>query len=289
MRIQGGLRLDEFAAGGAAYFLTHFHGDHTDGLKKGWAHGPVYCSRLTATLVEDSFGINGGVVEAMDPGESRRVKCERGEGTVTAVDANHCPGALMFHFDFDGRRALFTGDFRLNDSIREAAAKFSGVDLACVDHTYNDPRYEFPTQEEAIAQVVRLVGEHLDKEVFLAVYRIGKTRILEAIVKEFGRPVYVSEGVARLYGKMGFGDLVTRDKDATNLRGYARGYYFDYFPYRHRRFRSTHAVIIPTGWAVEESGKCPHGYHYVAYSEHCSFSELQEFKSLLAPKKIVEI
>ena len=289
MRIEGGIRIDEFGAGGSAYFLTHFHGDHTDGLKKGWANGPVFCSGLTARLLDERFGINGGVVQPMEPGESRPVTCARGEGTITAIDANHCPGALMFHFDFAGKRALYTGDFRLNDSIRDAAARFAGVDLACVDHTYDDPRYEFPTQEEAIASVVQLVDEHLDTEVFLAVYQIGKTKILRALVEKFRRPVYVSDGVAKLYAAMGMGDLVTRDKDATNLRGYARGYYFEYFPFRHRRFRSTHTVIIPTGWAVEESGRCPHGYFYVPYSEHCSWSERQEFESLLAPKKIVTI
>ncbi len=289
MRIEGGIRIDEFSRGGAAYFLTHFHGDHTDGLKKGWSHGPVFCSRLTAKLLDARFGLNGGVVEALDPGESRRVKLARGECVVTALDANHCPGALMFHIEKGGRRALYTGDFRLNDSVRADAERLKGVDLACVDHTYDDPRYEFPTQEEAIASVVDLVGEHLDKEVFLAVYQIGKTKILRALVEKFGRPVYVSDGVAKLYDAMGYGDIVTRDKDATNLRGYARGYYFEYFPFRHRRFRATHAVIIPTGWAVEEADKCPHGYFYVPYSEHCCFSELEEFKSLLQPKKIVEI
>ena len=288
MRIEGGIRFDEFSRGGSAYFLTHFHGDHTDGLARNWAHGPLYCSGLTARLVNERFGLNGGVVEPMEPGESRKIKCERGEGVITAIDANHCPGALMFHLEFGGKRALFTGDFRLNDAIRAEAERLAGVDLACIDHTYGDPRWEFPTQEEAIATVVDLVGEHIEKEVFLAVYQIGKTKILQALVEKFGRPIYVSDGVAKLYGVMGMGDLVTRDKTATNLRGYARGYYFEYFPFRHRRFRKTHAVIIPTGWAVEESGKCPHGYFYVPYSEHCSWSELEEFKSLLQAKKIVK-
>jgi Cft2 family RNA processing exonuclease len=288
MRIEPGLRIDEFTRGGAAYFLTHFHADHTEGLSDAWNNGPIYCSALTARLLNERFGLDG-VVHAIEPGESVKVAVNGIRVGVTALDANHCPGALMFHFDVAGRRALYSGDFRINDAIRAAAGKLRGVDVAFVDSTYDDPRYEFPPQEEAIRAVVKLVGEHMDKEVFLAVYQIGKTKLLRAVSDEFSRPVYVSDGVAKLYDAMGFGDLVTRDKSATNLRGYARGYYFEYFPFRHRRFRPTHTVIIPTGWAVEESGRCPHGYFYIPYSEHCSFSELQEFKSLLAPKKIVEI
>ena len=34
------------------YFLTHAHSDHTTGLKDTWAHGTIYCSEITARIVQ---------------------------------------------------------------------------------------------------------------------------------------------------------------------------------------------------------------------------------------------
>jgi len=291
MRIGGGdIRVDEFGRGGGAcaYFLSHFHGDHTGGLRKGWGHGPLYCSSVTAGLLREQLGLDGGLVRVMTPGTRVRLPLGGPDATVRAIGANHCPGAVMFHFEFPDRNVLYTGDFRLDDDIRREAAALAGVDVAYVDNTYDDPRYVFPSLGESIEQVLELVGKHMDNEVFLAVYSIGKTKLLRAVVERFGRPVYVSANTARCYRAMGMDDLVTRDASTTNLRGYARGYYFKYFRWRHRRHRRTHTVIIPTGWALDADDD-PHGYFYVPYSEHCDYRELREFLGLLRPKKVIPI
>ncbi len=282
------IRIDKFTRGAGVYFLSHFHSDHMSGLREGWNRGPLYCSTVTEKLLRERYGIDGDVVHTVVAGESVRVASGAGEYTVRAIDANHCPGAVMFCFEWPDRRILYTGDFRLDDNIRREVAELGDVDLAYMDTTYDDPKYEFPSQEESIEEVIRLVGEHMDKEIFLAVYNIGKTKILQAVKDEYDLPVCVSEKIVKLYRAMGFEHLVTCDASMTNLRGHGRWYFGNRFPWRHRRYRSTHAVIIPTGWAVDGGG-ADNGYMYVPYSEHCDYRELCEFRELLQPAEAMEI
>ena len=289
MEIRGGsVRVDQFGPGSRAYFLTHLHGDHAGGLRREWSRGPLYCSEVTARLLACEYGITDDVLQVMKPHETREVRLNGEQVSVTAMEANHCPGALMFHFAWPDDRVYYTGDFRLNDEIRRDTLRFAGVDVAYVDSTYDEPGYVFPAQHEAIERVVSLVGENIDKEVFLAIYNIGKTKIVEAVVGEFGRPVYVVEKVAAFYEAMGMGGLVTRETSATNIRGYSRGYFYNYFPWKSRRYRKTHVVIIPTGWAAAY-GPDPFGYICIPYSEHCDYRELCEFRDLLRPKRTVPI
>lgn len=45
--------------------------------------------------------------------------------TITAIEANHCPGAVMFMFEGDFGRILHTGDFRFHPQI----LKSSGISI----------------------------------------------------------------------------------------------------------------------------------------------------------------
>jgi Cft2 family RNA processing exonuclease len=72
------------------YFLTHAHGDHTTGLSKSWSGGVIYCTRVTARLITEEAGISPQRVHAVDMDTPFRVAGV----TVTALCANHCPGAI---------------------------------------------------------------------------------------------------------------------------------------------------------------------------------------------------
>lgn len=41
-----------------AHFLTHFHSDHYGGLNKRWTHGPIFCTVVTARLVNLCLGVD---------------------------------------------------------------------------------------------------------------------------------------------------------------------------------------------------------------------------------------
>jgi len=289
MRLDGTSLIADHFRPGHVCLISHYHGDHLGGRDRIDDTVRIVCSEITARLLTAIDRVPAAAITVVGEHEETKIDTGRSVVTVRALPANHCPGAVMFHLDVGGRRILYTGDFRLNDEIRETCRPLAGVDVLYVDSTYDQPRYRFPPMEESIAEVVRLAREAADaSEICLGVYTIGKSNVLEAIVEEFGVPVYASAPIYRAYRAMGMDRLVTSDRDATRLRAYARNYFESYFKRTRRYHADDVVVIIPTGWAVDEGERDPK-YHYVPYSEHCDYAELQEFKEIVGARTVVPI
>ena len=75
------------------YFLSHFHYDHYGGMTKSWRH-PVVCSPITAKLVLLKIRIDQKYIKAMHLNQPEVIE----NVEVTLLDANHCPGSVMFLF-----------------------------------------------------------------------------------------------------------------------------------------------------------------------------------------------
>lgn len=151
------------------YFLTHYHSDHYGGLRGSWSHGPIYCSQVTANLVKQELGVNRTCVHPLPMNELYPIPGSN--VTVALIDANHCPGSVLFLFIIqhsDGRktRHLHTGDFRasprmcLHPLIRQP--ENGSIHSLYLDTTYLNPQYAFPAQEECIKAVCDLVKKELE-------------------------------------------------------------------------------------------------------------------------------
>jgi DNA cross-link repair 1A protein len=76
--------------------LTCFHplADY-QGLTRGFRHGKVYCSLITARLVNMRIGLSWDQLHVLPLNERVNV-----DGVyVTAIDANHCPGSVIILFE----------------------------------------------------------------------------------------------------------------------------------------------------------------------------------------------
>jgi hypothetical protein len=126
---------------------------------------------------------------------------------VTLIDANHCPGSVVFLFELpDGRKHLHTGDFRYTPDLLSAhggllrtAANVPqflsdgedtghtkiGLTTCYLDTTYCDPLYTFPTQAAAVEFCVtaaRSEGFNATSTLFLVgSYTIGKEKVMLAL------------------------------------------------------------------------------------------------------------
>lgn len=164
-----------------AYFLSHFHSDHYMGLSASWVHGPIYCSKVTGSLVKTQLRTAAKYVVELEFGETVPVPETGGAVMVTMIEANHCPGSSLFLFEKqvgkEGRtqRILHCGDFRACPAHvehpllkPETLDKLTGktrqqkIDVCYLDTTYLNPRYSFPPQEDVI-QACAEVCAKLDK------------------------------------------------------------------------------------------------------------------------------
>ncbi|KAK0724006.1 hypothetical protein B0T21DRAFT_373009, partial [Apiosordaria backusii] len=171
-----------------AYFLSHFHSDHYIGLTANWSHGPIYCSKVTGSLVKTQLRTAAKYVVELEFDKTVRVPHTKGV-TVTMIPANHCPGSSLFLFEkaMGGgktQRILHCGDFRACQAHIEhphlrpetvdaitGKTKHQKIDVCYLDTTYLNPKYSFPPQKEVIstcAEISSLLNQGLitgdDKE-----------------------------------------------------------------------------------------------------------------------------
>ncbi|CAH2052215.1 unnamed protein product, partial [Iphiclides podalirius] len=180
------------------YFLTHFHSDHYSGLKKSF-NKLLFCSQITADLCTSRLGVNPKHIQIMNLDETITI-----EGVeVTAVDANHCPGAVMLVFTLpNGKTLLHTGDFRASPAM-ESYPVFWNKDIHTVylDTTYCNPRYDFPTQDQSLEMALHLLRqkkaslEEAGKKfasvlIVCGTYTIGKEKFFMGMARRVGCAVW---------------------------------------------------------------------------------------------------
>lgn len=289
-----------------AYFLTHFHSDHYGGLTKSWANGPIYCTPVTARLLTLCLYVDEKWIHPLPLGTSHFI-----DGVeVRMLEANHCPGAAIIHFRLkNGQAILHTGDFRACKAMQDYPELSRGsIHTLYLDTTYCNQRYRFPLQKEVIKFVVDVTRAALKKNsrtlVVVGAYSIGKERVYLGIAEALNVPIFAESRRNRILKALEWPELVSklsRDSNSTllhvlpighlrpqKLRAYLQGY------------PKYNAVLAfrPTGWTYSE--KIGNELHLlkptvsgtvtlygVPYSEHSSFTELQEFVQFLQPEIII--
>lgn len=230
------------------YFLTHFHSDHYGGISKRWCRERtinskiLYCSTITAKLLAIRFKVDPVFMFPMETNKRYMVYSYNEEidgglesaGSdpglyVLLIDANHCPGAVIFLFESiltngDSSYTLHCGDFRvcrlmmehplLSPFLITGAKRLEKVYL---DTTYMSPKHSFPKQENVCLEVGEMfagnaLARHFSTSVqtritdylfakkkkkrfliLVGTYLIGKERLAIAISKRLSQcPIYVS-------------------------------------------------------------------------------------------------
>ncbi|XP_065838693.1 5' exonuclease Apollo-like isoform X2 [Oscarella lobularis] len=175
------------------YFCTHCHADHTAGLSPSWNY-PIYCSRITGELLKLKFDVKPDLINVLEIDEPRLFLLGKETMTVTAYNANHIAGSLMFLFEGYFGTILHTGDIRYKSGMLPASLlRLKGkIDLCFIDNTYADPSCLFPGREEVTAEVLQQIHNYPDHDVLIGLTDIGKEWVLERIATEFKEKISVT-------------------------------------------------------------------------------------------------
>ncbi|KAI4348406.1 hypothetical protein L6164_009133 [Bauhinia variegata] len=293
--------------GCTAYFLSHFHCDHYGGLSKKWSNGPIYCSPLTARLVQICLSVNPLYIHPLELNTEYVIDGVK----VTLLEANHCPGAALIHFHLpNGQCFLHTGDFRASKFMQAYSLLVNQhVNVLYLDTTYCNPKYKFPSKEDVLNYVVKITKNHLNMQprtlVVVGAYSIGKECVYLAISKALGVKIHANASRRRILLAFGWPELsdslCTNEKDTLlhvlPMSSLRFEILMDYLKSYEEKFAAVLA-FRPTGWTFSEKignhlelikpiSKGNVTIYGVPYSEHSSFTELREFVQFLRPDKII--
>eukprot|EP00057_Strongylocentrotus_purpuratus_P010546 XP_011665020.1 PREDICTED: DNA cross-link repair 1A protein-like isoform X3 [Strongylocentrotus purpuratus] len=290
-----------------AYFLSHFHYDHYGGLTKHFDQ-QLYCSKVTGNLVITRIKVAAEYVKILP----MNTPCKVDGVEVTLLEANHCPGAVMFLYKLkSGVIYLHTGDFRA-DAEMELYPQLSSchVNQLYLDTTYCDPQYKFPSQTEviefAVKTAVQAVKSNKKTLIVCATYTIGKEKVFRAIAEALECKVYVDSRKLKVLECLEDDDLMsllTRDNKAATCRLHVIAMnmlnhqklkeYLSQFSSRYDNI----LAFKPTGWTHSDKVESPSDIkpsksgkstiYGIPYSEHSSYSEMKRFVQFIRADKIL--
>ncbi|QDZ20400.1 DNA cross-link repair protein [Chloropicon primus] len=255
--------------GTTSWFLSHFHSDHYVGLKKTFSNGQIYCTMTTAKLVHHILGVPLEAIYVLELGKPCAIQGVK----VTALDANHCPGACMFLFEPAGQTpTLHTGDARLvGDKMKrmQTLSRVKGNCTLTLDTTYCSLRYNsFPSQArviEAIANVVKAeVASNPKALVLVGSYTIGKEGVFFGIAEALGTKVYIGAKKRRVMECLDLEPrleaLVTPNDTETNIHAvplfHTKNQKRMEAILKYYKGRYTGIIAIcPTGWSLDSSAQ----------------------------------
>lgn len=277
-------------AGARLFFLSHMHSDHTVGLSSTWSGRPIYCSPITASLLRLKLQVRERWIHPLELSEPHLLPLDdigKERLTVTLIDANHCPGAVMFLFEGYFGTILYTGDFRYTPSmLREPCFQTNTtIDVLYLDDTNCDPNRTLPSRQRATQQIKEIIRSHPKHAIVIGLYTLGKESLLLELALEFKTWVEVSVERMETLKALELPDVFTTDSGAGRIRAVRQSEVSHAALHEWNKEEPTLA-IIPTGRPLVS-------YHpnvfVVPYSDHSSYQELEDLVSALKPASVVPL
>ena len=273
-------------------FVSHAHSDHIA------PHQRVIATRATAAFL--SHREPGASATVHDPGTDFSPQPAL---RARLTPAGHVLGSAMLHVTTDaGRTLLYTGDFKLRQSLTVEQARPLPADTLLMESTYGRPFFKFPPWRQTHAQLLDLVTAALraGRQPIVMGYSLGKAQEITRILTTANLPVTVHGAVHtmnRLYEEQGVPLGPYRRYRVEDVHGpraldlSERGVLVTP-PNMARtpmvtRFKSPCRIVM-TGWSLLKNAIYRYGVdHALPLSDHADFTELLELIDLVRPQQIL--
>ncbi|MCX6776421.1 MAG: hypothetical protein NTY73_00380 [Candidatus Micrarchaeota archaeon] len=277
----GGTDIALDGCGRANCFVSHAHSDHVSALRS--SGKSILASEETLALAGHS-------------GDISHFKCDGVK--VKLLNSGHILGSKQLRAECNGESFLYTGDFKLHDSLTMKGAEVENCDVLLMESTYGSPEMVFPERDFVYSCMARWVRSNLERGaiVMLGGYSIGKAQELVKLANEYLgiAPVVESniEKACSVYEK--FGTKLDRIPVRTDEAEEIMKHEFLSIvtpPSASRSFCSKLEGIynrkvvcaVASGWALRFAYSADRAF---PLSDHADFNQLIEYAERSSPKRI---
>ena len=173
-------------------FVSHAHFDHLR------LHRRILCTAATARLIRARLP-DADKCEFLTPAFGEKITLSA--HTITLHPAGHVLGSAMLHITApDGDSLLYTGDFKLRDSLTSESPQPPTARQLIMETTYGLPHYRFPETKEVLQQIIDFCIEALDEHhtPILFCYALGKAQEMLAALHQSGLSIALHPQIAAL-------------------------------------------------------------------------------------------
>ncbi|XP_068250992.1 5' exonuclease Apollo-like [Palaemon carinicauda] len=282
------------------FFLSHLHADHMEGLTSSWRF-PIYTSETNAALLKHKFKFAEGVVKSLEVGDTYQFPLDADDEhilSVTVLDANHIPGSVMFLFQGYFGNYLYCADMRwypelMEHPVLKTIVESKELDTVFLDNTFSASYCDFPSREEAKKEVFSIIDSSPESEIKIGVRSLGKEALLEAIAARYQERILVSQEKYEILRILKAPDVYTTDRKQARIHAIPFHQMNSQSHSKWNESTSTVSILLTAlfvGWPYGPySASASRGLYVVPYSDHSSYSELQEMVACLAPRQVLPI
>jgi len=261
--------------------ITHAHMDHLR------SHRHIFATPATIDFIKRRLGsIRSAPIKFHEPFQFE-------DCTVTFLPAGHILGSAQVLVERQGRRLLYSGDFKTGASATAEPLAYTNCDVLIMECTFGHPHYRFPQREELVQRLCAWAAQTMDEGNVPVVYgyTLGKAQEAMKILADNGFALCAHGSIMRLlevYKAEGieFGNIEPFHA-MSSLQGRVL-----ILPPQSRGTRQVERItnkktMYLSGWAIDAGARFRFGVdEALPLSDHSDFDGLIEYVRRIRPQKI---